>query len=76
MMPHPLPIFKGTIARVAIQCVCPDTSAVGDFLFTGESPQIKGSRVTEVFVDLEPLFRSIKPEWEQVGYAYVYKGKL
>ncbi len=64
-IPHG-PIFKGTIARLAIQCDCPDTGETGSFLFTGESHRAKGSRVTPVYDDLSELFPAVRAEWEEV----------
>ncbi|HSS99163.1 MAG TPA: hypothetical protein VLK33_19145 [Terriglobales bacterium] len=61
------PIFKGTIARVAIQCDCPDTGLTGSFLFTGESHKTKGSRVTPVYDDLAELFPAVKADWSEVS---------
>lgn len=69
-------LHKGTIARTAIQCICPDTGKTGSFLFTGESHRIQGSRVTPVFPDLAELFIFIKSAWEPIGHDYITKQKL
>ena len=58
--------FKGTIARLAIQCDCPDTGATGSFLFVGESHRNKKSRVTPVYDDLYELCQAIGKDWEEV----------
>ena len=65
-IPYPLPLPRGLIARVAIQCTCPDTGAVGSFLFTGESHRTSCSRVTRVFADLAELFPAVRADWEEV----------
>jgi len=57
---------KGLIARVAIQCECPDTGATGSFLFSGESHRNKQSRVTPVYDDLHELFHAVKADWREV----------
>ena len=64
MTPHEA--RKGLIARVAIQCDCPDTGKTGSFLFSGESHRNKHSRVTPVYSDLHEMFNAIKPDWEEV----------
>ena len=66
VIPRSTPIFTGTIARLAIQCICPDTGEKGSFLFTGESHFNKGSRVTPVYEDLQELFSSVKPDWREI----------
>ena len=75
-VPHFTPIFKGTIARLAIQCICPDTGVEGSFLFTGESHHQKLSRVTPVYDDLAELFPAVKADWEEArcgdaGYGFI-----
>lgn len=57
---------RGLIARLAIQCDCPDTGETGSFLFSGESHRNKHSRVTPVYADLCDLFQAIQPDWEQI----------
>lgn len=68
-IPHPSPV-RGTIARVAVQCVCPDTGLTGSFLFTGETHRNPGSRVTPVYPDCASLFIASRAEWESIGDAY------
>lgn len=68
---------KGLIARVAIQCDCPDTGATGTFLFSGESHRNKHSRVTPVYDDLHELLCSVKPQWQEIkdgncGLGFVF----
>jgi hypothetical protein len=58
---------KGLIARLAIQCVCPDTGETGDFLFSGESHRNKQSRVTPIYHHLGALFDAVKPDWEIIS---------
>jgi hypothetical protein len=53
---------KGTVARVAIQCKCPDSGETGSFIFTGESYKISGSRVSPVFPSLLDLY-----EWNKTN---------
>lgn len=65
-IPRHTPIYKGTIARVAIQCECPDTGLTGSFLFTGESHKTKGSRVSPIYDDLAELFPAVKAHWQEV----------
>ena len=63
----------GVMARLVIQCVCPDTGETGDFLFVGDSHRAKGSRVSRIYPDLSDLIRG-EPDWEQVpgdGLTYV-----
>ena len=60
------PPVKGTIARVAINCDCPDTGITGDFLYTGESHRTKGSRVSPVYDDLFELFPAVLTDWEEI----------
>lgn len=68
---------SGTVARVAIQCVCPDTGEQGSFLFTGPSHRTRFTRVSPLFDDLYELFKSVGPlGWHEVkpgncaeGYA-------
>lgn len=67
---------KGLVARLAIQCVCPDTGVAGSFLFSGESYQQKGSRVTPVYDTLSELFPAVKADWQEVvpgnsGYGFI-----
>ena len=57
---------KGLIARVAIQCDCPDTGKTGSFLYSGESHRNKHSRVTPIYDDLHELFHAVKPDWQEV----------
>lgn len=57
----------GTRAYLAIQCQCPNTEEVGDFLFVGDSPRIKGSRVTPIFVNLQELYNYIRKDWKEDG---------
>ena len=60
---------RGLIARVAIQCQCPDTGETGTFLFSGESHRNKLSRVTPVFDDLHELLTTLNradSNWEEV----------
>lgn len=65
----------GTIAREAIQCVCPDTGALGSFLFTGESHRNKGSRVSPVCADLAELYIWARENgWVSEGGARVFRG--
>jgi len=52
-LPH-IP-YNGLIARVCMQCTCPDSGKVGTFLYSGETWRNKGSRVTPVFADLVAL---------------------
>lgn len=59
--------LRGTIARLAIQCDCPDTGATGSFLYTGESHRQRLSRVTPVYDDLAELFPAIRAEWERIS---------
>jgi hypothetical protein len=59
----------GLIARVAIQCACPDTGEIGSFLYSGETPRAKGSRVTPVYADLAGLFAATRGQWAQVGHG-------
>lgn len=65
-IPHSLPLPRGLIARVAIQCPCPDTGHIGSFLFSGESHAAAGSRVSPVYDDLAELFPAIRAEWDEV----------
>jgi hypothetical protein len=58
---------RGTIARLAIQCDCPDSGLTGSFLFTGESHKTKGSRVSPVYDDLAELFPAVKQDWVEVS---------
>ena len=65
-IPH-IPV-SGTIAKLAIQCVCPDTGKTGCFLFTGESHRTKHSRVTPIYSDLLAMFIDLKTdgsEWKE-----------
>ncbi len=66
VIPHSLPLPRGLIARVAIQCTCPDTGATGSFLFSGESHRNKLSRVSPVYDDLAELFPAVRAEWQEV----------
>lgn len=69
-------VFKGTIAKLAIQCTDPDSGEVGCFLFTGDSHRIEGSRCSPVFDDLVPLFNWTKDNaWEErsIGVAMHYR---
>lgn len=64
-LPH-IPI-NGLVAKLAIQCNCPDTGAIGSFLFAGESHKSKHSRVTPVYSDLAELFPAVKAAgWTEV----------
>ena len=65
-IPHPIPLARGLIARVAIQCICPDTGAEGSFLFSGPSHRASGSRVTPVYDDLADLFPAVRADWQEV----------
>lgn len=65
-IPHYPPIPRGLIARVAIQCVCPDTGETGSFLFSGESHRASCSRVSPVYDDLAELFPAVRAEWREV----------
>lgn len=68
IIPHHLPLARGLISRLAIQCVCPDTGHKGSFLFTGESPKTKLSRVSPVYDDLTELFPAVRAAgWASVG---------
>jgi len=73
-LPH-IPI-NGLVARLAIQCTCPDTGATGSFLFAGESPKSRHSRVTPIYPDLAELFPAVKASgWQEVkdgnaGFIY------
>ena len=66
IIPHPLPLPRGLIARVAIQCDCPDTGHTGSFLFTGATHRASGSRVSPVYDDLAELFPAVRAEWREV----------
>ncbi len=57
---------KGLIARLAIQCPCPDTGVKGSFLFSGESYQNRQSRVTPVYNGLAELFAKAQEKWEEI----------
>lgn len=57
---------KGLIARLAIQCECPDTGKTGSFLYSGESHRNKQSRVTPIYNDLAELFPAVRQEWDEV----------
>lgn len=57
---------KGLIARLAIQCECPDSGITGSFLFSGESHRNKHSRVTPVFDDLAELFPAVREHWQEI----------
>jgi len=73
---------NGLIARVAIQCDCPDTGLTGTFLYSGESHKNKQSRVTPVFDDLVEMFTALNApgsRWEAVSKGdcsngYIFKG--
>jgi hypothetical protein len=58
--------YSGLIARLAIQCICPDTGQEGSFLYSGESHKTKHSRVTPVYDDLAELFPAVAQEWEEI----------
>ena len=80
-IPH-LP-YNGLIARVAIQCECPDTGVTGTFLFSGESHRSKHSRVTPVYNDLHELLTSLNfpnSNWTEVqdgncSFGFIYNKK-
>jgi hypothetical protein len=65
--------FRGTIARLAISCNCPDTGIEGTFLFTGESHRNEGSRISPIFPSLYELCGWMRTNgWKEVGGAYTY----
>lgn len=68
-LPRSTPLLSGLIARVAIQCPCPDTGEVGCFLFSGDSVKVRGSRVSQVYACIaELLWDANQPgsQWHQV----------
>jgi len=48
----------GTVASLAMRCLCPDTGALGDWLFVGPSHREPGSRVTPVYPDFAWLVQA------------------
>lgn len=80
IIPHSLPLFNGLIARVAIQCVCPDTGITGSFLFSGDSHRASQSRVSPIYSDLAELFPAVLADWDEVvpgncAYGLTYRAK-
>ncbi len=78
IIPAPLPLERGLIARLAIQCTCPDTGHTGSFLFTGPTHRASQSRVSPVFHDLYEMFTSpaFRADWQEVvngnaGHGYI-----
>lgn len=66
--------ITGTIAREAIQCVCPDTGETGSFLFTGESHRNPGSRVSPIFSGLAGVFEWANANgWESESGVRIYR---
>lgn len=65
--------FRGLIARVAIQCTCPDTGHTGTFLFSGETWRAKGSRVSPVYDDCYEMLPAIRRDWAPAGDAYTFQ---
>jgi hypothetical protein len=71
----PLNIFKGTIARPAIQCVDPRSGRLGDWLFTGDRHKDLSAIVSPLFRDLAELHQwAMANNWAGVGNGYVYGG--
>lgn len=57
----------GPEARMAIQCVDPDTRETGSFHFVGDSHRLPGTRVSPVFSDCALLFAWAKNNgWESL----------
>ena len=48
---------NGTIGRIAIQCVNPETQETGSFLYTGPSHRDKGAIVSPVFGGVLELYQ-------------------
>lgn len=69
---HTIP--KGTRARLAMQCTCPDTGKTGDFLFLGESHRTPGTRVTIVYPTFANFLWEELRDWQQIpGDATTYE---
>lgn len=78
MRAHDIIICRGTIARVAIQCVHP-SGKTGDWLYTAEDHKDRSNIVSPLFADLVELSAWAKAnDWKPVNYthAYEYLGKL
>jgi len=78
------PLMRGTICRIASQCIDPETGNTGTWLFSGQDHREKDSRRTPLFPDFYSLCRWIHDEcpgtFTQVGagqpLAYVFNGTL
>lgn len=69
----PTPIFNGTIAREAVQCVDASTQELGDWLYTGDSILY---RVSPVFKRLPELYEWAKQNgWKSEAGAFIYHSK-
>lgn len=67
---------RGTIARLAIQCTCPDSGAIGCFLFTGDSHRTPGMRCTPVMDQVE-LYKYVKAQgWKEVSQGQRPAGSI
>lgn len=68
-------IFKGTIARVAIQCIDPRSGKTGTWLFTAESYKDAENAVSPLCRDVAELSQWCRANnWQAVGGGYIFGG--
>ena len=66
MNPIPHPPTPGTVARLAIGCVCKHTGQEGDYLYDGEHPST--SRCSPVWPNLREAFPAIRAlNWQDTS---------
>jgi len=59
-------------AKVAIECINPDTKETGDFLFAGDSHRTPGSSLSPVFSDRYELHKwCVANGWKAEDRGYI-----